>query len=550
MPEPDYADYPDYPADINAHLWRSHRGRSHRAIGGRLRCGVLVEGRGGVEQWAHRVLELLEREPLIALESIYLLPPGESSEPQPVLVGWLNRWSSSAAAPLRREELKGPRNASTVRLGTVDFRGTMSAAALDVLIWLESRPFSLDCEGLARFGVWSFCCGDPDQPRTVPAYWKEVVEGYAYSTIALESDAGRAGIRRLDVAQVETRTGLRVTRNALQPLSLAGPLLIRNLLNVVERGGLSSNSAARVPERRAQAMLGNFDVARLAVRQAYHNAWLRFRPRGQEGKWFVAVRNNREAFRTSRREFVPSGFRDVIGHGGSQFADPFVVEDNGRQWLFVEEIPAGSAKGRLAVMELDRDGACGAPVTMLERPFHLSYPFVFRVGREFFMIPETSANNNIELYRASRFPFEWGLEKVFCSNVRAVDTTPFFQDGIWYFFTTSARIGQETFLFWSTQIDGEWHYHPRNPICSDVRRARGAGALFHCEGDLIRPAQDCSVRYGYAIALNRVLTISPTEYEEELIEVIYPTWRKGLLGTHTLSANESFEAIDGLRYRQ
>jgi hypothetical protein len=199
------------------------------------------------------------------------------------------------------------------------------------------------------------------------------------------------------------------------------------------------------------------------------------------------------------------------------------------------------------VMELNGGGATD-PVTVLERPYHLSYPFVFRAGSEIFMIPETSANNDIQLHRATRFPYEWSLEKVLCSNVRAVDTTPLFLDGIWFFFTTSARLGHETFLFWSESLDGEWHYHPRNPICSDVRRARGAGPLFRSGGDLIRPGQDCSVRYGYAVALNRVLTISPTDYAEELIEVIYPKWRKGLLGTHTLSSNDSFEVVDGLRY--
>jgi hypothetical protein len=293
---------------------------------------------------------------------------------------------------------------------------------------------------------------------------------------------------------------------------------------------------------------GNFKVASLLARQAIRTASIRWGARGRTAQWFVAVRNNRELFRTCQNRFVPQSFRDVPSPIGSQLADPFVIEENGHNWLFVEEIPAGAAKGRLAVMELDRDGGCGEPVTILERPYHLSYPFVFRDGREFFMIPETSANNDIQLYRATRFPFEWTLEKVLYSNVRAVDTTPLFLDGIWYFFTTSARLGYETFLFWSNSLDGEWHYHPRNPICSDVRRARGAGPLFRFQGSLIRPAQDCSVRYGYAIALNRVLNISPTDYGEELIEVIYPKWRKGLLGTHTLTSSNSFEAMDGLRY--
>jgi hypothetical protein len=270
--------------------------------------------------------------------------------------------------------------------------------------------------------------------------------------------------------------------------------------------------------------------------------------RGRPAGWFVAVRSNPEFFRTRQDEFVPQSFRDVPAPRGSQLADPFVVEDNGRNWLFVEEVPAGAAKAHLAVIELGREGDFGQPVPVLEKPYHLSYPCVFRDQGEFFMLPETAGNHTIELYRATKFPFEWKLHKVLFSNIRAVDTTPLFLDGLWYLLTTSARHGHETFLFWSKTLDGEWHYHPRNPICSDVRRARGAGALFRSHGTLIRPAQDCSVRYGYAIALNRVLKISPTDYAEELIEVIYPKWRPGLLGTHTLSSNGAFEAIDGLRY--
>jgi hypothetical protein len=41
---------------------------------------------------------------------------------------------------------------------------------------------------------------------------------------------------------------------------------------------------------------------------------------------------------------------------------------------------------------------------VLERPYHLSYPYVFFVGDDAFMLPETAANGAIELYRAVSFP--------------------------------------------------------------------------------------------------------------------------------------------------
>ncbi len=538
---------PEYPPDINAHLWRSSRHPS-----GRLRCGVLLDGRGQVEEWAQRVIELLSREPVLALESIYRLPAPDPSVPPSgsALFEWFHRWSSSSAAPLKRVELRAPACVSILVLGSgeEEIRPAIAVAQLDVLIWLESGALALDCHDLARFGVWQFCFGDPDEQRCYPPYWREVATASAVSTLALESNTGGGHVRRLAVAQMATQQGLHVTGNAIQPLALAGPLLLRNLLDVLEPEGSLGAEPTPAADVREPSWPGNFETAGLIARQASRSASLRLRSRGREAKWFVAVRNKRDLFRTRQNEFVPSGFRDVTSSAGSQFADPFVFDAHGRHWLFVEEIPAGTPKGRLAVMELDHDGVCGPPVTILELPYHLSYPFVFDDGGEFFMIPETSANNNIQLYRATRFPFEWKLEKVLYSNVRAVDTTPLFFGGIWYFFTTSARLGHETFLFWSTTLDGDWQYHPCNPICSDVRRSRGAGPLFYSDGALIRPAQDCSVRYGYAIALNRVRKISPTDYDEELIEVIYPKWRKGLLGTHTLGSNDSFEVIDGLRY--
>jgi len=540
MPEP------EYPPDLNAHLLRTCRN-----IAGRLRCGILLEG-GGVERWAQRVLELFSLEPAISVESVYILDSTDPSRRSSggALFRWLNRWSSQTDGPLDRVEIHVNRSVPFVTLEgiTAHSRARIAGANLDVLIWLESRRLEMDCEGLARLGVWSLCCGDPDMPRSEPPYWQEVATGRPVSMLALEQNAGQGNVRRLAMCHMSTQPGLHLTRNAVEPLSLAGLVLIRSLLNHLDPESAPDSTSSKPSNPRILPPPGNFDTASLIARQALQSASIRWTSRGRQAAWFVAVRTNPELFRTRQERFVPQTFHDVRAPRGSQLADPFVVEDNGRNWLFVEEVPAAAAKGHLSVIELGRAGDFSEPVPVLEKPYHLSYPFVFRDQDEFFMLPETAANHTIELYRATKFPFEWELHKVLFSNVRAVDTTPLFLDGIWYILTTSAQHGYETFLFWSKTLDGEWHYHPRNPICSDVQRARGAGPLFRCHGTLIRPAQDCSVRYGYAIALNRVLKISPTDYEEELIEVIYPQWRRGLLGTHTLSSNEAFEAIDGLRY--
>jgi hypothetical protein len=264
-------------------------------------------------------------------------------------------------------------------------------------------------------------------------------------------------------------------------------------------------------------------------------------------RWFTAVRFEREKFTRLSERFQASGLRQIRPGPGYEEADPFVIEHDGRQFLFFEELPP-SGRGRIAVREIRRDLPPTAPLTVLEPPYHVSYPFLIRQGDQVLMLPETSENETVELYRATEFPYRWRLEKVLCEGVALADTTPFFYGGTWFFFTTAIHSG-ELLLFYSDQLDGKWHYHRRNPISSDVRTARMAGALFDRAGRLIRPAQDGSTRYGCAIILNEITALSTSEYSERVIERIQPDWDRGLLGTHTLNSNDSVEVIDGRRYR-
>jgi hypothetical protein len=138
--------------------------------------------------------------------------------------------------------------------------------------------------------------------------------------------------------------------------------------------------------------------------------------------------------------------------------------------------------------------------------------------------------------------------------VQAVDTTLWVENGLFYFFTNiterGASVNDELSLFVAESLWGQWEPHPGNPLVTDVRRSRGAGKLFHRGGRLIRPSQDCSVRYGYACQLNEVEVLTPTRYREKPLQRIEPDWAPGLIGTHTLNSNARIELIDGQVYRQ
>ena len=80
----------------------------------------------------------------------------------------------------------------------------------------------------------------------------------------------------------------------------------------------------------------------------------------------------------------------------------------------------------------------------------------------------------------------------------------------------------ELYLFHARGLLDEWQPHARNPVRSDARCARPAGALYWRNGALYRPAQICVPRYGAGIALNRVLRLTPQTYAERQVERIVP----------------------------
>src|SRR6185312_12504981 len=98
--------------------------------------------------------------------------------------------------------------------------------------------------------------------------------------------------------------------------------------------------------------------------------------------------------------------------------------------------PYREGKGVISVLQVKPDGRIGSAQRALERPYHLSYPFVFEHEGSAYMIPETLGSRRIELYRAKAFPFEWELVHILKEDIDAVDTTLWIQGGIYYFFTS------------------------------------------------------------------------------------------------------------------
>lgn len=266
--------------------------------------------------------------------------------------------------------------------------------------------------------------------------------------------------------------------------------------------------------------------------------------------WSIRVRP-----RAPRLSHGWSGETDLVRwRPGHLYADPFLFEHAGRHHLFCEELPLGAERAVISHTELHTDGrTADPPRTVLAAPYHLSYPFVFAHGAEIFMIPESSAVSRVELYRAVDFPNEWQREAIILDDVDAADATILADDDrLWLFAAIAAPHASsldELHLFWSDSPAGQWHPHPGNPVVSDVRGARPAGAVQRFGARLVRPGQDGSRRYGWAISFREIDVLSPTEYAEHEVDRLEPIDVAGARATHSYSSDERFEAID-LRRRE
>ena len=243
-------------------------------------------------------------------------------------------------------------------------------------------------------------------------------------------------------------------------------------------------------------------------------------------------------------------YRPLLPPKSCAWADPCALTRGERHYVFIEQIPPGTSKGHLAVLEMNADEITAHPQIILEQPYHLSHPFVFEWAGDTYMVPESSANGSVDLYRCTDFPTRWEFCKSLMTGVRAVDATLLDHNGRWWMFVTladhkGATTRDELFLFSNRQpVDEGWQPHPFNPIVADARRARPAGSIFQQNGKLVRPAQDCSHRYGYGIRMMEIVTLDEERYEESEIASYTPDWDGNVVGLHTIHRSKGLTVLD------
>jgi len=290
------------------------------------------------------------------------------------------------------------------------------------------------------------------------------------------------------------------------------------------------------------------DVARAAVRAAYrlccHGSHWRVGWRFVEPGGDVWTRRNLSG---ARWNVLP----DPVDHF---YADPFPLHWQGKDYIFFEDLDHKTEKGIIAVTALDEQGRPGPTMPVIEEPWHLSYPFLIERDGELFMIPESSNNREIVLYRAVDFPLKWERHAVLVSGVEAADATIVEHGGLLYM-TAVVREGVNSgysdmlSIWWAKDLLGPWHAHEQNPVLVDDRTARPAGNFVKRDGALYRPAQDCRRAYGAGVSLMKVTRLDREGFAQTSEGMISGGEPWPGMRLHTLNYNGRIEAIDGFTLR-
>ncbi len=422
---------------------------------------------------------------------------------------------------------------------------------LDFLIAFHDERVCLPLANAARFGVWYFAHGDLAQFRSaVPGFWEVLNDRDVTAAFLLQArDDGSAGVPLKSGFLPTVRHSFERNAQAVLDAITWWPQHVCWDITHGAAAYFGGTPLAQPPL--SYGVPSHAETAAMHLREQRHRTAAFFRENFCAIEWTVArVRKPAADFIGNEQHAnVELLYRASTSR---YFADPCVVLRDSRAYVFVEEYRRMRHTGSVAVSELGDRGA-GAPQAAIEEPHHLSYPHVFEYGGETYCIPESGRIRKVCLYRCVEFPHKWEFVHTLIDGFEAADSTIVRHGDRWWLFCTSSEAvarGHYSHLYiWHAQdLFGNWTQHVRNPVKIDARSARPAGAFFMHDGTLYRPAQDCSRSYGGAVRINRIDTLTQTEFEETVVGTIRPPRHGYSRGLHTLAAAGDCCIVDVERY--
>lgn len=441
-------------------------------------------------------------------------------------------------------------------VGSKRYQALLAGEPLDLAIDLSGQEPLPELMAASKHGVWRYFYGNPaclsDRYANIHEYADrrdEIISGVERCMV------GQKIPECIFYATTSTDT-VSINRGVERTLWKMADFIPQRLHELAQIGAadFSRNVRERIqpsshPVRRyASVSPGLFITLRILWR--YSNNFLRrlYNALFRNEQWILLTKTTENITDAG----MPEHFHKWIPPRDRFWADPFVVEHSGEQYIFFEEMLYARGIGHLACVRLNADGSHSEPITILERPYHLSYPFVFQHQGQYYLIPETAENHTVEVYRCEEFPHRWVFEKNLMEGVEAYDATLLEHDGRWWMFASmrqhqNCSPSEALYLFHADNpLSTEWQAHPQNPVVASAARARPAGRIFRDAGNLYRPSQNCAGVYGRGLNVNLIRQLDLQTYREDVVSSYLPDGEHDMNGMHTLGIGVGISVTDAV----
>jgi hypothetical protein len=230
------------------------------------------------------------------------------------------------------------------------------------------------------------------------------------------------------------------------------------------------------------------------------------------------------------------------------YADPFVFKtDDGRINILFESVSSYILDGKISLMVCNDNLEPVLEKVVLNTSDHLSYPSVFKESGKIYVFPENALGGSLSCYEFDQVKNSF-INKREIIQLPLLDSTILkYQNRYWLFATLLGdTLNSDLHIFYADSLFGPYIPHKGNPVKKHLNGSRPAGNFIEVDGEIYRPTQNCSNYYGESLTINKVMTLSTTEFEEEEYMIIEPNKNDEFnYGIHTINAVDDIIIVDG-----
>ncbi len=540
-----------------------------------LKIGILIKEFEALENWELRIINHIKKDPNLELTLLVISSLKNKKVKKYSLSNffWKIQVSFEKSRYLKDKEFLNKEQIinylntiPTIVLNPVKLEGTsvfddedvenIKNYNLDILLKHSFKNLSGDIITAAKNGIWCLHQNDYKNKISKPTGFLEVLHKTPVVSVSLiQLTKNRNKINIIDKAYFNRHRYSFVETN-FNILESSISLLFKNLKKIQNGNGLKvKEEDVRYNENFKLPTLLEVFKYQLNYYTSFGKGFfkqLSSKFGSQEASWtlFIGKGNFLDADLSS--------LQSVKKPKNEFWADPFLFEYKKEMYVFFEKFPYATQKGIISCGRIEGN-ALVEVIDVLDLEYHLSYPFIFEEEGEIYMMPETNANNRLEIYKCCQFPNKWELFNSAFEGEKVADSF-FYTDNLnqkWLFLNKSNNIGtsldNELYIYKVDSINlNKITPHKQNPIYIDARMARNGGAIFEYNNELYRPSQrNVDGVYGKSLNINKIDKLTLDEYSEITVRIVEPNFQNGIKSIHHLHQIKNMFVFDAaLKTRQ